>query len=88
MASLTLDHVSKLYEQKGLPPWITEAEHQYYVEKFQKGGFRGPINRYRNMDTDWQDIPELQAQGVAQVFLSGTSIAEIVDYLMRESARA
>ena len=33
-----------------------------------------------------EDIPELQAQGVAQVFLSGTSIAEIVDYLLRESA--
>ena len=35
-----------------------------------------------------EDIPELQANGVAQVFLSGTSIAEIVDYLMRESASA
>jgi hypothetical protein len=30
----------------------------------------------------------LQAHGVAQVFLSGTSIAEIVDYLNRESARS
>ncbi len=34
-----------------------------------------------------EDIPELQAKGVAQVFLSGTSIDEIVDYLTRESAR-
>ena len=32
-----------------------------------------------------EDIPELQAKGVAQVFLSGTSIAEIVDYLIRET---
>ncbi len=35
-----------------------------------------------------EDIPELQAKGVAQVFLSGTSIAEIVDYLVRETATA
>jgi methylmalonyl-CoA mutase C-terminal domain/subunit len=35
-----------------------------------------------------EDIPELRANGVAQVFLSGTSIAEIVDYLMRESTHA
>jgi methylmalonyl-CoA mutase C-terminal domain/subunit len=35
-----------------------------------------------------EDIPELRANGVAQVFLSGTSIAEIVDYLIRESAHA
>jgi pimeloyl-ACP methyl ester carboxylesterase len=49
-----------------LPPWTTEAEHAYYVEKFKKGGFRGPINRYRNMDHDWQDIPELQDAKVTQ----------------------
>jgi methylmalonyl-CoA mutase C-terminal domain/subunit len=28
-----------------------------------------------------EDIPELEAAGVSQVFLSGTSIADIVDYL-------
>ncbi len=33
-----------------------------------------------------EDIPALCENGVSQVFLSGTSIAEIVDYLMRESA--
>ena len=35
-----------------------------------------------------EDIPELQAQGVAQIFLSGTPIAEIVDYLNKETASA
>ncbi len=34
-----------------------------------------------------EDIPELRANGVAQVFLSGTSIAEIVDFLIRETAQ-
>ena len=33
-----------------------------------------------------EDIPGLQQDGVAQVFLSGTPIAEIVDYINRESA--
>jgi len=33
-----------------------------------------------------EDIPGLQADGVSQVFLSGTSIAEIVDYINLESA--
>jgi methylmalonyl-CoA mutase C-terminal domain/subunit len=32
-----------------------------------------------------EDIPGLQADGVSQVFLSGTPIAEIVDYINRES---
>ena len=33
-----------------------------------------------------EDIPGLQKDGVAQVFLSGTPISEIVDYITRESA--
>ena len=32
-----------------------------------------------------EDIPGLQQDGVSQVFLSGTSIAEIVGYLLQES---
>ena len=32
-----------------------------------------------------EDIPELQACGVDKIFLSGTPIAEIVDYLVKET---
>ncbi|HEY5896263.1 MAG TPA: cobalamin B12-binding domain-containing protein [Burkholderiales bacterium] len=35
-----------------------------------------------------EDIPALMEKGVSRVFLSGTSIAEIVDYLMQETAHA
>ncbi|MEO8458555.1 MAG: alpha/beta hydrolase [Chloroflexota bacterium] len=49
-----------------LPPWITEDEHAYYVGKFKKSGFRGPINRYRNMDRDWEQMPELQDKKIEQ----------------------
>ena len=35
-----------------------------------------------------EDIPALKAQGVAEVFLSGTPIAEIVAYLLRETVHA
>jgi methylmalonyl-CoA mutase C-terminal domain/subunit len=35
-----------------------------------------------------EDIPALKAQGVSEVFLSGTPIAEIVDYLLKETAHA
>ncbi|HVZ51503.1 MAG TPA: cobalamin B12-binding domain-containing protein [Pseudolabrys sp.] len=34
-----------------------------------------------------EDIPALEAAGVARVFLSGTAISEIVDYLLRETRR-
>jgi methylmalonyl-CoA mutase C-terminal domain/subunit len=32
-----------------------------------------------------EDIPELQSSGVDKIFLSGTPIAEIVDYLVKET---
>jgi pimeloyl-ACP methyl ester carboxylesterase len=68
---------SKLFDNmpdlKGVPPWMTEEDHAYYVDKFKKGGFRGPINRYRNMDRDWEQLPELQDKKIEQpaLFLSG-----------------
>jgi pimeloyl-ACP methyl ester carboxylesterase len=58
---------------EGLPPWTNEEEHQYYVERFKKGGFRGPINRYRNMDRDHEQLPELENKRIEQpaLFLYG-----------------
>lgn len=35
-----------------------------------------------------EDIPELQTSGVDKIFLSGTPIAEIVDYLVKETKHA
>jgi methylmalonyl-CoA mutase C-terminal domain/subunit len=35
-----------------------------------------------------EDIPELTANGVAKIFLSGTPIAEIAQYLMKETTHA
>jgi methylmalonyl-CoA mutase C-terminal domain/subunit len=35
-----------------------------------------------------EDIPELHASGVAKIFLSGTPIAEIVDYIVKETKHA
>jgi pimeloyl-ACP methyl ester carboxylesterase len=47
-------------EVEGVPPWMTEEELDVYVEAFEKSGFRGPINRYRCMDIDHEQIPEMQ----------------------------
>jgi len=42
-----------------LPPWITEADLDYYTAQFEKSGFRGPLNRYRNQDRDWDNLTGL-----------------------------
>ncbi|MDB5494291.1 MAG: epoxide hydrolase [Phenylobacterium sp.] len=35
------------------PAWLTADELDYYVGEFERSGFRGPINRYRNHERDF-----------------------------------
>jgi pimeloyl-ACP methyl ester carboxylesterase len=49
-----------------LPAWLTEADLDYYTSQFAKSGFRGGINRYRNMDRDWEELPQLAGAKIAQ----------------------
>jgi len=34
------------------PAWLTDEDLAYYVGEFERSGFRGPINRYRNHERD------------------------------------
>ncbi|MCI4382555.1 hypothetical protein PGIGA_G00016140 [Pangasianodon gigas] len=33
---------------------LSEAELQYYIQQYRKGGFRGPLNLYRNVERNWR----------------------------------
>jgi pimeloyl-ACP methyl ester carboxylesterase len=37
-----------------LPPWITEADVDFYAAEFSRTGFRGGLNWYRNIDRNWE----------------------------------
>ena len=37
-----------------LPPWLTEADVDFYGREFARTGFRGTLNRYRNIDRNWE----------------------------------
>ncbi|MDP9238399.1 MAG: alpha/beta hydrolase [Chloroflexota bacterium] len=62
-----------LVEPERLPSWLTEADIDYYTGEFQRSGFRGPLNRYRSMDRDWEHSPELEGAKVQQptLFIAG-----------------
>ena len=55
------------------PPWMTPADLDYFVAAFEAGGFRGPINRYRNQRRDFESLPEMNAAPVHQpsCFIAG-----------------
>ena len=56
-----------------LPAWLTQADLDYYTAEFQRAGFRGGLNRYRNMDHDWEELPQLAGARVEQpaLFIAG-----------------
>ena len=37
-----------------LPPWLSEADLDFYAAEFKRSGFRGPLNYYRNIDRNWE----------------------------------
>lgn len=56
------------------PAWLSPAELDYYVAEFTASGFRGPINRYRNHERDFEFLQRFKDRKIEQpaLFISGT----------------
>jgi len=39
-----------------LPAWLSEADLDHYAAEFERSGFRGPLNWYRNIDRNWEQM--------------------------------
>jgi pimeloyl-ACP methyl ester carboxylesterase len=39
-----------------LPGWLSERDLDAYAGEFERRGLAGPLNRYRNVDRDWEDL--------------------------------
>ncbi|MFF8785515.1 alpha/beta fold hydrolase [Streptomyces sp. NPDC015125] len=37
-------------------PWLTDADLDFYAGEFERTGLTGGLNRYRNVDRDWEDL--------------------------------
>jgi pimeloyl-ACP methyl ester carboxylesterase len=64
-----------MQEPERLPSWLTDTDLDYFVAEFERTGFRGGLNRYRNMDRDWEELPQLAGVKVQQpaLFIGGES---------------
>jgi pimeloyl-ACP methyl ester carboxylesterase len=58
-----------------LPAWLTEDDVEFFAKEFERSGFRGGLNRYRNMDRDWEELPQLADAKIAQpaLFITGAN---------------
>ncbi len=65
--------IKRLGEPVRLPDWLSEEDLDYYVSEFEKAGFRGGINYYRNSTRNWDLTPQLAGQKIQQpaLFLAG-----------------
>jgi len=63
-----------------LPDWLTETDLNYYVRGYQRTGFGGALNFYRNKDRDWQELGRKQISKVSQpsLFIGGERDCSVI----------
>jgi pimeloyl-ACP methyl ester carboxylesterase len=56
-----------------LPAWFTEADVDFYTTEFERTGFRGGLNWYRNVDRNWELLAAYSGASIPQptLFLWG-----------------
>ncbi|MFB6713767.1 MULTISPECIES: alpha/beta fold hydrolase [unclassified Streptomyces] len=56
-----------------LPAWLTEDDLDVYAGEFERTGMTGALNRYRNMDRDWEDLAPHRGAPIKQpsLFIGG-----------------
>jgi pimeloyl-ACP methyl ester carboxylesterase len=58
---------------ESMPSWMTTADLDFYTAEFEHTGFTGGLNRYRNIDRDWEDLATFRDQPiiVPALFIGG-----------------
>jgi pimeloyl-ACP methyl ester carboxylesterase len=71
---VVFDKKTRLVLPEDLPAWLNEGDLDFFVEQFEKSGFRGPINWYRNIDRNWEITPFLDGAKILQptLFVTGS----------------
>jgi pimeloyl-ACP methyl ester carboxylesterase len=56
-----------------MPAWLDEQDLDFYAAEFERTGFAGPLNRYRNVDRDWEDTAAWHRAPITQpsLFVGG-----------------
>jgi pimeloyl-ACP methyl ester carboxylesterase len=55
-----------MIDPQPFPDWMSKEDLAVFVEAFRAGGFRGPLNRYRAQNIDFQDMADFTGKPVTQ----------------------
>jgi pimeloyl-ACP methyl ester carboxylesterase len=58
--------LSRLPDPDPFPPWLSASDIDYFVGEFERSGFRGGLNRYRNADRDFAFLRQFQGRRIDQ----------------------
>ncbi|MFJ4732541.1 alpha/beta fold hydrolase [Streptomyces sp. NPDC088770] len=63
-----------------LPAWLSEEDLDVYAGEFERTGLTGALNRYRNMDCDWEDLAPHRGAPIKQpsLFIGGALDASTI----------
>jgi pimeloyl-ACP methyl ester carboxylesterase len=85
--------LSRMKDPESLPPWLTEADIDFYARQFEHSGFRGGLNWYRNIDRNWEllalhagasvSVPALYMAGDLDLVVSFPRMKEVIADLSR-----
>jgi pimeloyl-ACP methyl ester carboxylesterase len=85
--------LSRLVDSPSLPPWLNEADVDFYVSEFTRTGFRGGLNWYRNIDRNWEllgpfagarvTVPALYIAGDRDLVLSFRGLDQVIANLSK-----
>ncbi|MEU5207701.1 alpha/beta hydrolase [Streptomyces sp. NPDC020742] len=65
--------LSDRFPDPALAGWLTAADLDFYAGEFERTGLTGGLNRYRNVDRDWEDLAAWHGAPLTQpaLFIGG-----------------
>ena len=85
--------LSRMIDPPSLPPWLTEADVDFYAGEFARTGFRGGLNWYRNIDRSWElmapftgarvQVPALYVAGDRDLVVAFRGMDQLIPNLSR-----
>ena len=61
--------IPRIGKPKKLPDWFKQQDLDYYVKEYERAGFRGGVNYYRNIDRNWRLMTNWAGKKLQQPFL-------------------
>lgn len=85
--------LTRMPDPETLPAWLEQADLDFYVGQFQRCGFRGGLNWYRNIDRNWElmapyagapvTVPALYMAGDLDLVVAFPRMKEVIADLAR-----